>query len=284
MTAAAYPGEVKTTHSRNRGTMYGLVGANEKIPAGAYIAFIAGHWYNVTAATGLEGRVARCLKDVDNTGGGAGAKTIEVQLLGKRELVLVANDTTAPITAALLGEKFYWLDNATVTASNGLLTSMIARFTDIRNQFLAHAAGTGTYHGSADGATYTIAVPTTAATLYSSCTSLKTSAIAHAPKVTGGTPIHGAVDLATVGALSTLITPTTPEEARVFIETFAGIFFGSSGHTNRTSPAVHGAADATNVLTASVSAASRSAGGIAWDFYRASFGATDETQVWVEVQ
>lgn len=116
MTAAAYPGEPKTTHGRNRGTMYGLIGANQKIPNGAYVAIVGGYWVNVTSTTGLEGRVAKCIKDVDNTGGANGALRIEVQLLGNRNLELVANDTGSPIVLADLGDEFYWLDNQTATS------------------------------------------------------------------------------------------------------------------------------------------------------------------------
>ena len=283
MTAAAYPGEVKATTGRNRGTAFGLIGAEQKIAAGAWIAILAGYWYNVTAVPTLAGRYAKCLKDVDNTGGAAGALAIEVQFVGNRNLELIANDTGSPVTATDLGEEVYFLDNNTVTASSGLLTSMIARFTDIRAMFIAHAAGTGTYHGTADGATYTIAIPTTAATLYSSCTSLRTSALTHVVKVSGSPAIHGAADVAAQGALSALITPTTLDEAKLFIETIARVLFGSTGHTTRTAPTVHGAADATNVLTVAASTAANSKAGRAWAFYQASAQSVDETRVFVEI-
>jgi hypothetical protein len=119
MTAAAYPGEVKTTHSRNRGTMRGLIGANQKIPANAYVAIVGGFWVNVTATTGLEGRVAKCLKDVDNTGGANGALAIDVQMLGERNLELVFNDGAAPFVQTNLGDDGFWLDNQTVSLSDG---------------------------------------------------------------------------------------------------------------------------------------------------------------------
>jgi len=118
MTAAAYPGEPQTTVARNRGTMCGLVGANQKIPAGAWVALVGGYWVNVTATTGLEGRIGRCLKDVDNTGGADGAASIDVQLPGGRELVLIANDTVAPVTLTDLGGDVYWLDNATISVDD----------------------------------------------------------------------------------------------------------------------------------------------------------------------
>lgn len=283
MTAAAYPGEVKPTDSRNRGTMRGLIAANQKIPAGAYIAIAGGYWSNVTATTGLEGRIAKCLKDVDNTGGSAGDLPIDVQLLGSRYLELIANDGTAPVTTTDIGEEVYWVDNATISPSNGLLTSLITRITDIRTQLLAHAAGTGSYHGSADGATYTITVPTTAATVYTACGQLKTTGLAHVVKVSGSPAIHGAADVAAQGALSSLVVPTTLAQAQAFIEAFAGIMFGSAGHTGRTSPAVHGAADSTNVLTSSAAAPTRSRAGRAWAFNQPSFSAADTSRVWVEV-
>jgi hypothetical protein len=115
MTAAAYPGQGSVTTARNRGTMRGLVGANQKIPAGAWCAIVGGYWVNVTAATGLEGRVAKCLKDVDNTGGANGATSIDVQLPGNRNLELIANDDLAPVAATDLGSDVFWLDNATVS-------------------------------------------------------------------------------------------------------------------------------------------------------------------------
>lgn len=115
MSAAAYPGEVKVTHARNRGTMRGLIGANQKIPANAYCAIVGGYWVNVTATTGLEGRVARCMKDVDNTGGSNGALSIDVQMIGERHLELIANDTVAPVTQTNLGDDVFWLDNQTIS-------------------------------------------------------------------------------------------------------------------------------------------------------------------------
>jgi hypothetical protein len=121
MTAKAYPGEGEPIEGRDRGTCYGLVGDNQKIPAGAYIAIVGGYWVNVTATTGLEGRVAKCMKDVDNTGGADGAKRIEVRMLGSRKLEVVKNDVGgSPVTATDIGDEFYWLDNQTATlASSG---------------------------------------------------------------------------------------------------------------------------------------------------------------------
>lgn len=107
--------ETQVTTGRYRGTMYGLVGANQKIFAGAYIAIVGGYWVNVTSTTGLDGRVAKALKEVDNTGGAAGAKRIEVELLGKKHVELIKNDTVAPVTATGLGSEVFWKDNDTIS-------------------------------------------------------------------------------------------------------------------------------------------------------------------------
>lgn len=116
MSAATYPGQTKVTEGRDRGTMYGLIGANQKIPANAYAAIIGGFWVNVTSTAGLEGRVAQCMKDVDNTGGLAGAKRIELRMLGSRKLEVVKNDVGgSPVVAADIGSEVYWLDNQTIT-------------------------------------------------------------------------------------------------------------------------------------------------------------------------
>jgi hypothetical protein len=284
MTAASYPGVGQVITGRNRGTMYGLVGANQKIPVNAYVAIVGGYWTNVTSTTGLEGRVGKCLKDVDNTGGANGDKAIEVALLGGRNLELIANDVTSPVTQTDLGSECYWLDNATVTASNGLLAGLIARITDIKTQFLAHVVyTTGSVHGSADGASYTITTPTTEAQVYTACGQLQTAALAHVVNVSGSPAIHGAADTGAQGALSALVVPATLASAQAFIEAFAGIMFGATGHTKRTSPAVHGAADTTNVLTSSAASASRSRAGRAWAFYKVSLGDVDTSRVWVEV-
>lgn len=254
----------------------------EIIYAGAAVALVDGEWQNVTATTGLEGRICRARETVDNTDDGELLEGTFLEREGKW-LVPLRNDVTAPITATDMGDEVYFVDNQTVSVDNGLLASLIARITDIRTQFLAHAAGTGTYHGSADGASYTITVPTTATQVYTACGQLKTAGIAHAPKVTGGTPIHGGIDFSTVGALSALVVPTTLEEARLFIEAFANIFFGATGHTSRTVDSIHGAADATNVLTSSAAVAARSRAGRVWGFAPAHAFDTGTSIVWVEV-
>lgn len=252
----------------------------EIIYAGAAVALVDGEWQNVTAITGLEGRICRARDTVDNTADGELLEGTFLEREGKW-LVPLRNDVTAPITATDMGDEVYFVDNQTVSVDNGLLASLIARITDIRTKLLAHAAGTGTYHGAADPASYTITVPTTAATVYTACGQLKTAGIAHAP-ITAGS-VHGGIDFATVGALSALVVPATLDEARLFVEVFANIFFGASGHTTRTIDSIHGAADATNVLASSAAVAARSRAGRVWAFAPAHAFDTGTSIVWVEV-
>ena len=133
------------------------------------------------------------------------------------------------------------------------LTKLLARLTDLRTNVLAHAAFIGTAHGTADAGPYTITVPSNDATALTCCADLKTVALAHVVKITGAPPIHGAADTAAQTAISALVNPTTRAEAIAFCNTFAELFFGdgtaNSGHAIRTTGTVHGAADATNVLS-----------------------------------
>lgn len=133
------------------------------------------------------------------------------------------------------------------------LAARVARLANIRTKFLAHAAGTGTYHGTADLESYTIPTPIDAATVLTCSAALLTSARAHVLKVTGSPAIHGIADATASTALLALVAPATQAQAWVFMEAIAVILFGSgtanSGHTIRTTGTVHGAADATNILT-----------------------------------
>lgn len=160
---------------------------------------------------------------------------------GEREL-----DTDTSITLPNGGGKYNLV---------GLeLTKLLARLVDIRAQLLAHAAGVGAYHGTADGGPYTITAPVDDATALTCCADIKTVGLAHVVKVSGAPPIHGAADTTAQTALNALTNPTTRAEAIAFAEAIAVILFGdgtaNSGHTIRTTPSIHGAADATNVLTA----------------------------------
>lgn len=134
------------------------------------------------------------------------------------------------------------------------LTALLARLVEIRTEVLDHVALVGSVHGSADGGSYTIATPTSDATILTCCANLKTVGLAHVVKVSGSPAIHGAADTTAQTALTALVNPTTRSEAIEFTEDFVDIFFGdgsttNSGHTLRTASSVHGAKDTTNVLT-----------------------------------
>lgn len=133
------------------------------------------------------------------------------------------------------------------------LATLVARAADIRTKLLAHTAEFGTYHTIVDpNSPYTITTPIDQATLFTCCTNLRTAALNHVDEL--GT-VHGAVDTAAQTAITALATPTTLYEAQVFLATFATAFFGdgstlNSGHTLRTSSAIHLDDDSVNVLAA----------------------------------
>jgi hypothetical protein len=240
------------------------IDANAAVLKGALCASFGGGNGYAKTATATPGIVflGRAKEACDNTGGAAAALEFDINL--EREVFAwkLKNDATNPVGATNLYGPVYLSAANTVTPNSGLLTSLITRITDVRAMLVAHAAGTGTYHGAADPASYTIAIPTTEATVYTSLGQLKTAGIAHAP-ITASS-VHGGIDFATVGALSSLVVPSTLEGARVFIEQFASIFFGASGHTTRTTDSIHGAADATNVLTSTAAVATNPYFGRAW--------------------
>lgn len=135
------------------------------------------------------------------------------------------------------------------------IATLIARANDIATKLNAHAGGTGTYHGSADGAApYTFTTATNDATLFTLCGELKVNGAAHVVKTTGAPAIHGAADTTAQTIIAALSAPTTRYGAQVFLEAFALALFGdgtaNSGHTRRTAGSVHGAQDTTNTLAA----------------------------------
>jgi len=128
------------------------------------------------------------------------------------------------------------------------LPVLIARVADIRTKFLAHTGESPTFHTVVDpAAPYTIATPIDDATVLTACANLRTHALTHAATVAG---THGVIDTAAQTALTALVNPATRAAAITFIEAFALIMFGASGHTTRITSAIHAAADNTNVLTA----------------------------------
>lgn len=90
----------------------------EIIYAGAAIVAVAGEWANVTATNGLEARIAEAAETVDNTDDGKAIEGIFYDQHG-RWLTPYRNDTGAPITAADLGTACFFLDNQTVTMTDG---------------------------------------------------------------------------------------------------------------------------------------------------------------------
>jgi hypothetical protein len=133
------------------------------------------------------------------------------------------------------------------------LATLVARATDIRTKLLAHTAEDGTNHTVVDpNSPYTITTPVDQATLFTCCTNLRTAALNHVDELA---TVHGAVDTAAQTAITALVTPTTLYEAQVFLAAFALAFFGdgstvNSGHSLRTSSAIHLAVDSINVLAA----------------------------------
>jgi hypothetical protein len=86
----------------------------EVIYAGAMIALVDGEWENVTATTGLEGRVCRARDTVDNTDDGKYLEGLFLQHEGKW-LTPLYNDEVAPIVQASMGSEVYFVDNQTVS-------------------------------------------------------------------------------------------------------------------------------------------------------------------------
>ena len=149
------------------------------------------------------------------------------------------------------------------------LTKLLARLVEVRAEVLDHVALVGSVHGTADGGPYTITAPVDDASALLCCADLKTVGAAHVVKVSGAPPIHGAADTTAQTAIAALVAPATRAAAIVFVEAFAAAFFGdgstvNSGHTLRTASSIHGAADATNVLTSSAAAATNPLVGRQW--------------------
>ncbi len=131
--------------------------------------------------------------------------------------------------------------------------SVVAYLNDLVTKFQAHVIGTGTYHGAADpAAPYTIAAATTFANAISTTfPALRTSALTHVGTI--GTT-HGAADATATTAITAIAVPTTAHGLVDACLAFKAAFFGTpptvdSGHTQRTAGTVHGAADATNLVT-----------------------------------
>ncbi len=99
-------------------TIDGLVGADCHIFLNAVIVCVGGYWVPATEATGLEGRYALAMEEVDNTGGAAGDFPIKVEFFKEKVLWPMHIDGSAPIVQATIGGDAYLLDDQTVSASS----------------------------------------------------------------------------------------------------------------------------------------------------------------------
>ena len=125
---------------------------------------------------------------------------------------------------------------------------VVAYFNDIVTEFQAHTDyTTGSVHGAADPATYTIATVADFTAAIAEFPTLKAAGIAHVG-VTGST--HGAADTTASAAITAITNPTTPHTLVNALLAFKAAFFGTgtlnSGHARRTAGTVHGAEDTTN--------------------------------------
>ena len=133
------------------------------------------------------------------------------------------------------------------------LATLVARSADIRTKLLAHTAEFGTVHTIVDpNSPYTIPTPIDLPTLFTCCAALRTSALNHVDELA---TVHGAVDTAAQALITALTTPTTLYGAQTFLAAFAAAFFGdgatlNSGHTRRTTSAIHLVVDTVNILAA----------------------------------
>lgn len=132
--------------------------------------------------------------------------------------------------------------------------TVIAYLNDLVTKFQAHAIyTTGGVHLAADpAAPYTIGTATDFASGYTVFGQLKTSALTH---VGESGVAHGAADTAASTAITAIAAPATPHALVDACLAFKAAFFGTpptvnSGHTQRTTSSIHGAQDATNLVTA----------------------------------
>jgi hypothetical protein len=89
------------------------VAANVKIFKGALIAATAGFYGPAAAGTGKR-IVGRAAESVDNTGGSAGAISVDIHFFYERDLFLLVNSGTNAITAAMRELICYAEDDQTV--------------------------------------------------------------------------------------------------------------------------------------------------------------------------
>jgi hypothetical protein len=129
----------------------------------------------------------------------------------------------------------------------------VAHINELVTDFQAHAIlTTGGVHGVADpAAPYTIGTAADYASAYSVFGQLRTSMLAHVATVAA---THGAADTTATAAITSIAVPTTPNALIDALVAIKLAFFGTpptvnTGHTQRTTSAIHGAQDATNLVT-----------------------------------
>lgn len=129
----------------------------------------------------------------------------------------------------------------------------VSHLNEMVTDFQAHAILTaGGVHGAADpAAPYTIGTATDYASSYTVFGQLRTSALTHVGTI--GTT-HGAADATATTAITAIAVPATPQALLAALAAFKLAFFGTpptvnTGHTQRTTSAIHGAQDGTNLVT-----------------------------------
>lgn len=105
--------------SRSAGFETYKVGANVKIWGGAITCVDTATGYLIPGKTGT-GLVCtgKAVETVDNTGGAAGALPCQVQPSGGQWDFAVDNDSGSPVTAAMVEQDCYMLDDHTVTSDS----------------------------------------------------------------------------------------------------------------------------------------------------------------------
>lgn len=149
----------------------------------------------------------------------------------------IALGTATSITLPLGGGKFNLYPNE---------AAFVALVVEIRTDFLAHENYiTGGVHGMADPNTYTITVPTDYDTALTALGELITAMATHVVELGG---VHAAADTTAQTALAALSAPTTIYEGNTVANALKSILNTHEGPT--TVPAIHGAADTANNVTA----------------------------------
>ncbi len=87
--------------------------AGVKLFKGALVACTAG-FYGPAAAGTNKRVVGRAAQTVDNTAGGAGAMNCDIHFFYERDIFLLANSATNPLTAAMREQNCYAEDDQTV--------------------------------------------------------------------------------------------------------------------------------------------------------------------------